>query len=870
MKLLLHLHHILHSVEKPGRYLGNELNSIHKDHTAVAVRVALGFPDVYEVGMSHLGTQILYHLINQRPDALAERVFAPWVDMERLMRQEGLPLFTLESQKPVASFDILGFTLQYEMGYTNLLNMLDLAGIPWRSSDRGDDLPLVIAGGPCAFNPEPLAPFLDVVFLGEGEEGIGDLVTAFRDWAEQGRPGGKDGLLNVIAGIPGCYVPDFYHVDYHADGTIAAVQPKRDGLPAVVRKRVVKDLERVDYPVAPIVPYLNVVHDRAMLEVFRGCGRGCRFCQAGIIYRPVRERSPASLKQMGDRLLKATGHDELSLVSLSTADYSQIDGLIKDLVQVHYPQRVGVSLPSLRVDSFSVALAEQVQQVRKTGLTFAPEAGTQRLRDVINKNVTEADLLEAVGAAFARGWNRIKLYFMIGLPTETYADLDGIGDLVNKVLALWDDLRWKGKIGRRPVTVNVSAAAFVPKPHTPFQWEPQMDLAELTKRQRYLRDILRDRRVKFSWHDAELSFVEAVFARGDRRLAAVLEKACQKGCRFDGWSEHFHFADWLAAFQETGVDPNFYANRTRAFAEVFPWHHLSAGVSQDFLWSERERAYRGQTTLDCRTCCSGCGVCADLDADTVLAGAEVEHEQQNNGTKSVLLGSGHVVRLQIAKGEEARYISHLDFMRALERALRRARIPVSYSEGFNPHPRISYASALAVGVTSSAEYVDVRLAEAVSPHKVAADLNDQLPPGLRVIRAEVANAKQALMAMINAAGYKVTCHVTPALSQVELDEAVAGFWTQGELTVIRKKKDQQRQLDARPFLYQLAVQRTEEPGVLQMEMVVAVGKASAPRPGEVVRALAAYAGWQVSNVQVHRFGLYQRGDSGLKTPWQFS
>jgi radical SAM family uncharacterized protein len=606
------LSYILRRVAKPGRYTGGECNEVVKEASGVDVRFVLAFPDVYEVGMSHLGLKILYHELNRRPGVWCERAFAPWVDMEGEMKAAGLPLFALESKSPLYQFDIIGFTLQYELTYTNILTMLELGRIPLWTHERGETDPLVIAGGPGAFNPEPLAGILDAIVLGEGEEVVHEIIDAYRELAGgRGRMGWRRSLLLRLAAIPGVYVPSGYSVDYHADGRVREIAPLHPGFPHQVEKRVIGDLDALDYPLRPVVPALDVIHDRAMVEVFRGCSRGCRFCQAGMVYRPVRERSSPKIREWSRSLLANTGYDELSLVSLSTADYTGIGPLTQALADEGKACRVGVSLPSLRVDAFSLELAQQVQQVRRTGLTFAPEAGTQRLRDVINKGVTTQDLLETAAAAFDAGWKSIKLYFMIGLPTETDEDVMGIAQLTREVLGT----RGKRGGGR----VNVSVAGFVPKPHTPFQWEAQATREELVRNQRLLKRELKDRRVEYGWHDAGMSVLEAVFARGDRRLGEVLVKAFQLGCRFDAWTESFDWSRWEKAFAACGREFGFYAHRTREAGEVFPWSHLSSGVEQEFLWQERVRALAGVATADCRwAVCHGCGVCPSLDTKVLL------------------------------------------------------------------------------------------------------------------------------------------------------------------------------------------------------------------------------------------------------------
>ncbi len=611
---------ILPKVQKPVRYQGNELNSVHKDWNTVSVRIAFAFPDVYEVGMSHLGLRILYHTVNRREDTLMERVFAPWVDFEEKLRQNKLPLFSLESYTPLAKFDVLAFTLQYEMSYTNMLNMLDLAGIPLRSSARDDTWPLVLAGGPAAYNPEPVSAFIDAFLIGEGEDAVHDIIDTVREW-KQASPKNKNSLLRELARIPGVYVPEFYDVSYHTDGTIKQVVPNVSFTPARVVKRVVRDFDRVDFPTRPIVPFTEIVHDRLMLEVLRGCSRGCRFCQAGMIYRPVREKNPETILQQAEQLVKNTGYDEISLTSLSTSDYTCVEGVLKSLVDRYGPSGVGISLPSLRADSFSVELAKHVQRVRKTTLTFAPEAGTQRLRDVINKGVTEDDLMEAVEGAFRAGWTAVKLYFMIGLPTETFEDLDGIAHLAYKVVDLGRDILGQ-RAGRLKVTV--SASSFVPKAHTPFQWVGQDSIELLQEKQQHLSRRLKHRRIVFNWHDARVSFIEAVFARGGRKVADVLEEAWRLGCKFDSWTDHFKFDKWMEAFREVGLDTSFYANRPFSLDEVLPWDHIDAGVSREFLVSEYGRAFREQTTMDCRfDRCTVCGVCQNLPAKLDLKGRGV-------------------------------------------------------------------------------------------------------------------------------------------------------------------------------------------------------------------------------------------------------
>lgn len=597
---------ILRSVEKPARYTGNEWNSIQKDLNDIKIRFAFCFPDVYEVGMSHLGMRILYHLINEREDAWCERVFAPWVDMEEKMRENGIPLFALESQDSVGLFDFVGFSLQYEMSYTNVLNMLDLAGIPIKTSGRTMEHPFVCAGGPCACNPEPLADIIDFFMLGEGEEIVNEVLDIYNEWKETGTS--RKEFLDRISSVEGVYVPGFYNAEYNADGTLKSVSPVSDKYPSKIRKRIIKDLDNVYYPEKIIVPFTDIVHNRMVLELFRGCIRGCRFCQAGFIYRPVREKTPAKLIKLAEKLEGSTGYEEISLASLSTSDYTKLGELTDQLIETMEPRKVNLALPSLRVDSFSLNLMEKAQKVRKSGLTFAPEAGTQRLRDVINKGVTEEDIVNSVTIAFGGGWNNVKLYFMLGLPTESYQDVEGIAELGSKVVDAYmgtpREKRGKG------LKVTISTSSFVPKPFTPFQWEAQDTIEMLVEKQRFLKDKIRSRYIKYNWHESELSLLEAVFARGDRKTGDVLVKAWEKGCKFDSWGDHFKFEKWMEAFKECGIDPSFYANRKRDYDEVFPWDHIDIGVSKRFLIKENKKAYKGELTSNCRVDCSGCGAAA--------------------------------------------------------------------------------------------------------------------------------------------------------------------------------------------------------------------------------------------------------------------
>ena len=590
------------SVEKPGRYVGGEPNSVVKDKAAVNIRFAFCFPDVYEIGMSHLGMKILYGLYNSVPDVWCERVFALWPDMEAKMREHNIPLYGLESGDSLKEFDFVGFTLQYELSYSNVLTMLDLSDIPLLAADRANDDPLVILGGPCVCNPEPLAELADIVSLGEGEEVSIELFDLYREHKAKGF--NRQAFLRAAADIEGLYIPSLYEVAYHEDGTIAAFTPK-DGAPATIRKRIIQDMSTVYYPENFVVPIIEIVHDRAVTEIFRGCIRGCRFCQAGYIYRPNREKDFRTIDSQSRSLCDTTGYDEVSLSSLSSSDYTELPELLDNMLDWTEENNVSVSLPSLRIDGFSDELTEKLQKVRRGGLTFAPEAGTQRLRNVINKNVTEEEVLETCRTAFNGGWTNVKLYFMLGLPTETLEDVAGIGELSQKVVN--EFYRNPNKPKGKGVNVTSSASTFVPKPFTPFQWEPQDDIPTIHMKQQHLRESVTSRKITLNWHDADTSFLEAVFARGDRRLSRVLIRAFEKGCRFDGWDEYFSLPKWLEVFEECGIDPAFYANRRRPYDEILPWDHLDYGLTKEFLIREHKKALAAETTPHCRQKCAGCG-----------------------------------------------------------------------------------------------------------------------------------------------------------------------------------------------------------------------------------------------------------------------
>lgn len=727
------LEKLLVGVEKPGRYVGNEWNARRKSFDDAEVRFALAFPDVYEVGLSHLGLRLLYQQLNTLQGVMADRVYAPWFDFEQQLRDSGEPLRAIESGRPLHQFDFLGFSLQYELSYSNILTMLDLGRIPPRAKDRvAGEHPWVIAGGPCAFHAEPLAEFFDFMVLGEAEHVLIELIDLFRCWKEAGKTNSRwsrSDFLDELRKIPGIYIPEFFRVSYQQSGVIAAIEPLYPDY-TQVKKRLIMDLDG-DSPIPekPLVPLLDIIHNRLGIEIARGCTRGCRFCQAGYIYRPARERNPSNVLQCTEKAVQQSGFEELSLLSLSTGDYCQIQPLLTALMDRLVEQKVAVSFPSLRVGTLTSAMMDAVRRVRKTGFTLAPEAGSERLRQVINKDILDEDLLAAAQTAFRSGWRILKLYFMMGLPTETDADLDALVNLSQRVWRLAKSAR---------ASLNVSVSTFVPKPHTPFQWAPQAPREIVEQRLEYLRQKCNRPGLKLKWHHPGHSLLEAVFARGDRRLGDVLLRAWELGARFDGWTEKFREDIWQQAFVDVGLDPAFYAQRERNCAELLPWDHLSSGVEKAFLWREYEKALSREFTADCRwSACSNCGVCDHKNIHPVTYGGDnaVFAPPPQQAEIGVAEKDQQLLWLRYSKLGEMRFFGQLEVAQAFARAIRRSRLPVAYSQGFHPHVKLSFGQALPLGLESLAEEAYLTLTRKLDAALIMARLNASLPLGLKVEEA---------------------------------------------------------------------------------------------------------------------------------------
>ncbi len=848
---------ILPFLSKPSRYIAAEWNSVVKDPATTEVRVALAFPDVYEIGMSHLGLKILYQLLNAHPEIMAERVYAPWLDAEALLRERGVPLCSQESGFPLSSFDIVGFTLQYELSFATLLAMLELGGIPVRACDRRDGDPLVVAGGPVAFAPEPLADFVDAFLIGDGEEAALELCAVVRDWKRRG--GRREALLHAVKGIAGLYVPAL-----HLPGE-------------VVRKRTAPRLDTVDYGQFP-VPYMEIVHDRAGLEVMRGCAQGCRFCQAGYIYRPVRELSAPAIRAMVERSLRGSGYEEVSLSSLSIADLSCLGELFPSLMASLAPTRTSLSLPSLRVEALNrnPELAAEIARVRKTGLTLAPEAGSERLRRIINKiGFDETAILAAAQNAARSGWTSLKFYFMIGLPTETQDDIEAIVRVAREAARIARRERSRG------FGLTVSASSFVPKPHTPFQWFAQEPMEVLQEKQTFLRSRLRESRIDFKWHQVESSFLEAVLARGSREVGAAIALGSERGCRFDGWTEQFQFEAWMRAFADAGVDPYAIANRPVPVEAPLPWDHIDAGVDKAFLVREYGRALDGAPTEDCHVGpCNGCGEqCAPswpvwAEATGFRPPIPPRVEALTGGTPAAAPSerpsdrATQKIRFEFQKVGELRFLSHLELMRALSRALRRAGIPLAFTQGFNPQPRLSLAQALAVGIEGRRELGEVELVQRTEPEELLTAWNRQLPPELKILRSwEAPLNGPSLSAGVRGAVYHI--QLAPngwdptILTALGAAESCAAFLAQESIPVEVTKKGQAVALDARPFLQEFV--DAGDHGSPGWQMRLRVSPAGSVKPAAVMRSFLGgrvppgELGRMVSSLRIARTALTLEG-----------
>jgi len=845
----------LANVEKPGRYSGGEPGSVFKNKEDVKLRVAFCFPDTYEIGMSNLGMRILTEALNRMDAVWCERVYAPWIDMEDEMRSRGIPLFTHESGDSVRDFDIAAFTLQYEMCYTNVLNMMDLAGIPLRASDRDDSFPIILAGGPCAYNAEPMAPFVDVFSIGEGEEALPELAQLYISMKEDGSYT-KKAFLRRAAQLEGFYVPSLYDVSYHEDGTVAAITPLYPDVPAKVKKRIVADVDHTVVPTCPVMPLIETVQDRVTLEVYRGCIRGCRFCQAGFISRPVREKSVPVLCDLAKETVENTGYEEISLMSLSISDYTDIGELTDRLLEWTDEKKINLALPSLRADSFTKELMDKVSSVRTTTLTFAPEAGTQRLRDVINKNVTEEEILRACRIAYEAGKNQVKLYFMNGLPGETEEDLEGIALLAKNVLD--EFYKTPNRNRARPPQVTISVACFIPKPMTPFQWEAQDTMESLAAKQKFLQSKITDRKIRYNYHDARTSRMEAVLARGDRRLADALELAQKEGFRFDAWEDQFHYDRWMDVLHRCGLDPAFYANRVIPDGEILPWDMIDCGVSKEFLLRERHKAQEGRTTPACRDLCSGCGAdsLADSKNCTWCPGGKMRSGEKTEKPFFVMKAQsapvpteqrarpGFVppidptktifrpVRVRFTKWHPALFIGHLDLTRIMMHTVMRSGLPVYYTEGYNPRPKLVFGSPLSVGCGAEREVMDIRVRAEVSLPEIREKLSAFSPDGVDIL--EVYEPVEKLSAVENAR-CRLVFHTPHASS-----EAAAAIEQRfaSPVMMMKKSKSGEKEVDITTLIRAFSARYDEKTGTLIVEAVTACGNTDYLNPEYIADAIA--------------------------------
>lgn len=839
---------ILPQVSRPGRYVGNEIHAIRKDWEEIEVSFVLAFPDVYEIGMSHVGLGILYHILNRTNWIVAERVYSPWIDMEEKMRESDIPLFSLESKIPIHRFDIFGITLQYELQFTNVINLLDLARIPLWSQKRAEGDPLVVAGGPSAFNPEPLADFLDAVALGDGEEVIVEIAKTMRR-AKREKWTRKD-TLRALSRLEGVYVPSLYRVEYDQEGRFRRTIPVNEGIVTEVRARILDNLDLNNYPLNPLVPLIEVTHDRLSLEIMRGCTRGCRFCNAGMIYRPVRERSVEDLVKQAQEVITNTGYDEIALVSLSTSDYRDLTELLCCIRNTFKDKGVSISFPSLRPDTFTPEMADLALGLRRTGLTLAVEAGTQRLRDVINKNNREEDLLKAVEIAFQRGWRLVKLYFMIGLPTETHEDLEGIISLVWKVVQVGR------QYGKREVRVSVSP--FSPKPQTPFQWEPQDSLETLEDKISFLKQRIKWREVKLSWRDPRVSSIEAVLGRGDRRLVEVIYRVWNGGGRFDAWTDLFDYDRWTKALDNSSLSIDSYRSEI-CVRDPLPWDHLSKGISKSYFIQERQRAFSKKVTEDCRSKgCEGCGLMEHpVCRETILAGGKVVKPDSRKKSDSTFRRRTRrvqhprvkrKVRVGYQKRAKVRFTSHLDTVRIFTRAFRRARIPLAFSQGYHAHPKIATGPPLPLGYTSLTEYMDLEVLDRVPQHfeRIA---NRHLPEGFEIFGSMVVLGKiPSLNGSISLASYRL--ELDGASNFQAMDAHIDAFLKKNSCRVTRWKKGREKEVDVRQYVVEISL---KDGG---MDLLMRIGPEGTAKVEEVVQVVVPHYEESTKVISVERTGLY--------------